>query len=356
MNRRLFIGIFFIAIGGGIFLNAREPNYASITQTYEFLSKPYSIDKIYKSMMGPESTESFTLLNVDPPELIWITGYKAVMVDEDGQTPLSQEYMCHSNFDYNREQRSVTLKKTYHPIRRIFTLSQGQYDIYFPRGFGIPVMSNEVFDLQTQVLNLNHENPNIKVRHKISIEYIRDYDLKKPLIPLFAAGAQGMVLVQGDNSYFGEAKGSDKGSQGCGLEAPIIANAEAAITDKYGKQFSGHWVVPKGQHENRTHATQFLEVPYDTTAHYIAVHLHPFAQHMELWDRSDNRLLFRANARNPADRIGLEHVDYYSSVRGIPIFKDHEYEVVTLYNNTSEVEQDAMAVMYIFLKDKIFSQ
>ena len=41
-------------------------------------------------------------------------------------------------------------------------------------------------------------------------------------------------------------------------------------------------------------------------------------------------------------------------MEGLPLYKDHGYEMVSIYNNTSDKEQDAMAVMIFFLKDKTF--
>jgi len=70
-------------------------------QTKEFLSSVYHINKIYKSMEGPSSIEKITLMNSDPPELIWITGYRTVVVDGDGKTPVDQQYMCHNNLEYD---------------------------------------------------------------------------------------------------------------------------------------------------------------------------------------------------------------------------------------------------------------
>ena len=52
--------------------------------------------------------------------------------------------------------------------------------------------------------------------------------------------------------------------------------------------------------------------------------------------------------------IGIDHVDYYSSESGIPLYKDHEYELLSVYNNTTSSDQDVMAVMYLYVLDKEF--
>ena len=71
---------------------------------------------------------------------------------------------------------------------------------------------------------------------------------------------------------------------------------------------------------------------------------------------STGETVFSSRARNFEDKIGLEHVDYFSSVEGIPLYRDHEYEIVTVYDNTSGEDQDSMAVMYLYLLDKQFEK
>ena len=64
--------------------------------------------------------------------------------------------------------------------------------------------------------------------------------------------------------------------------------------------------------------------------------------------------MFKSKAKNFKDKIGLEVVDFFSSKEGIPLYKDHDYEIVSVYNNTTEEDQDSMAVMYLYLLDKKF--
>jgi hypothetical protein len=70
---------------------------------------------------------------------------------------------------------------------------------------------------------------------------------------------------------------------------------------------------------------------FDTTVHYIAVHLHPFAESLELVDLTTGESVFKSKARNFDDKIGLEEVEFFSSEEGLPIYKDHEYELVSTY-------------------------
>lgn len=317
------------------------------------LSKVYDVDKKYKSMKGPSSRQDIVLGMADSPELVWVTGYKAVMVGSDGESPMAQEFMCHSNLDIDVASHQKAVGSTHGFNPRLFTLSQGQFDVKFPAGFGIPLLSTETLALTTQVLNHNIEGEDFKVRHKVSVDYLRDVDAGE-MVALFPIGAYGLTLLEGEDGYYGvQDPEEDDHGPGC-LPG---SNASAHVyTDRQGRTFTGHWVVPPGREENRTLVTELMQLPYDTTVHYIAIHLHPFAESLELRDLSADKTLFKSKARNFEGKIGLDHVDYFSSVNGIELFKDHEYEIVSVYNNTTEQEQDSMAVMYLYARDKVFKK
>jgi len=288
------------------------------------------------------------------PELIWVTGYRAEMMKADGTTPQSQEFMCHSNLDINMPQHLRIFGMERLSPNRVFTLSQGQQRIQFPEGFGMPIVSLEAFRLTTQVLNLNRTNQSFDVRHKVSIEYVRDKDLKVPLKPLFQLSANSMVLTEGKDGYFGlpEADPNVHGT-GC-LVGTSASDTGGLYHDDYGRTFTAHWQVKPGREVNNTNVTRFMNVPFDTTVHYIAVHLHPFAESLELRDLTAGKTLYHSKVRPAEGRIGLEHVDYYASAEGLPIYKSHEYELVSVYNNTTTELQDSMAVMYLYALDKGF--
>src|SRR5262249_52483897 len=149
-------------------------------QTKVVLSDVYTIDRKFKSMEGPQSSQQIYLVDVSTPELLWITGFKTEIVDADGTTPELPEFMCHANLDFNATHHQ-SIFGPYSSINgRILTLSQGQTNVRFPAGFGMPLMSNEPLSLATQVLNHNLEKPNLKVRHKVTFTFVRDKDLTTP--------------------------------------------------------------------------------------------------------------------------------------------------------------------------------
>ncbi len=320
-----------------------------------FLSQNYQIDRIYRSMMGPEARQLVRLGDGPTPELLWITGYRSEIVSPETGETLSPEFMCHSNLTIGQLVAHHVLFKMQRPIQtRLFTLSQGQMAVRFPDGFGIPVVSTELFTLDTQVLNLNEQPSSFEVQHQTIIEFVRESDVKTPMKPLFQQSAQGMVIVSGDDPYYGVDE-PDPDVHGPGCMVGTTAGMRT-IRDQFGTEFAPHWVVPPGRQVNRTLVTKWLQLPFDTRIHHIAVHVHPFSESVELRDLTADKTVFKSGSVRAEGRIGLEVVDAYSSPDGIPVYRDHEYELISIYDNTSGEPQDAMAVMFLYMHDDQFEK
>lgn len=337
---------------------AATPAKTPKVYTKTITSKAYKIDKKYASMRGPYGFDDVSLLDAPTPELLWIVGYKTTVVDAGSEGEMSQEFMCHANLDFDAKDYYGRFP-TAPPISgRVFTLSQGQQDIRFPEGMGIPVTSDLPITLATQVLNLNIENPKgLEVKHRVDIYYVRDREVQGEMVPLFQGAAEGFKAL-GDAKFYGFAdhETDELEKMGAGCSPGTAAMAGDADKDAHGQQFTAHWVVPPGKEVNVTNVTRFLNLPYDTTVHYIAVHLHPFAQKLVFKDLTEDRVVFEAHVTPTPDRVGIESIDHYSSVEGMPLYKDHQYELTSYYDNTSDHDVDSMAVMYMYLRDKRFQK
>ena len=316
------------------------------------LSEPYEIDRLYASMAGPQSMTTIRLLDAPDPELLWVTGYRAVITDTDGETLKSQQYMCHS-----------TLRPTL-PVDKFveLTLAQGQLDLDLPDGFAIPVMSNVSFNLYTQVLNMHQPTGVEHIRQKVSVEFVRNAELDTPPVPLEVHYAYVMVALEGEPAVYGVSSSrvtEEQQAATClpGQNAEPHRGAHSNVhRDSLGREFSGHFLVPPGRHVYRTLATGLMNLTYDTTVHYVAAHLHPYSESLELRDLTTDETVYKAYAYNFVGEIGLEAVDHYSSTTGLKLFRDHQYEIVAVYDNTTDDNQDAMAVLFMYTQDKKFSQ
>ena len=224
----------------------------------------------------------------------------------------------------------------------------------FPEGFGVPVMSNETFALTTQVLNLNPQDQAFDVRHATTIRFVRDADTPREIQALYQLPLQSLVLLEGHDGFPGMGEGGEEGATSCAVAEPA---RDRVINDGMGRKFSAHWVVDPGRHEFHTPVSSMMRIPAEQTrVHYIAVHLHPFAESLELRDWTTGETVFKSAARNREDQIGLRHVDSFASAEGIPIYKSHGYELIATYDNTSGEPQDSMAVMFLYAADPAFTK
>jgi len=326
-------------------------------QTRVFLSKPFVVDQIYRSMKGPQDFGSVKIVSDGPSERIWIISYKTEVVDPVTGDVVSEEFMCHNNLDFDdlrRHQRGLGTRPMGRISPRLFTLSQGAMDVTFPTGFGVPMMSDEGLMLATQILNLNPINQTREVQYKTTIRYVRDEDAQGRIRPLYQRGLQGLKLLEGPDGYYG-VENADEEIHGQSCSIGELAG-QRTIRDKQGRSFAAHWVVEPGREENHTLVTEMLALKQDATIHYIAVHLHPFAESLELRDVTTGETVYRSRATNRRDRIGLAHVESYSSEDGLRLYRDHEYALISVYNNTSGEQQDAMAVMFVYMVDANFEK
>ena len=332
-----------------VFRNASEVTRSE--GKIEILSPVHTVDQVYKSMKGPMSMDAVTVLEGGPSQLAWLTGYRGEMVAADGEEPMAPQYFCHSNVDIRPGGHNRIFGGS-NANPRVFTLTQGGLDIEFPEGFGVPVMTDEPLITNSQILNLNPAEAPFDVRSRVEIDYVLDRDLERPYRALYQTTAYVMVSLEGRNLMY------NVGEMGADCESCCIPGKDASgvvYTDKYNRKYSGHWVVEPGCHENRTLVTDLLHIPHDTTIHFIAVHLHSFAESIELHDLTADKLLFKSHATNYLDRVGLERLEYFSSAEGVPVYADHDYELVCNYQNTTDENQDSMASLFIYMEDKEFS-
>ncbi len=320
----------------------------------EVYSSSYHVDGIYKPMMGPSSTVGVRLMGQPQEELIWIVGYRAQVVDAESLQPVSQEYMCHANLELTEGE--LYLGRSFELSPRLFTLSQGQQEIRFPAGFGIPALSGQRLTMNSQVLNLNKSQIDLDVKHRVEILLTRDKETTKPMEPLYQRSVQVMKSLD-EARYYGLDAGEGDGSRhgaSCSVGQP--ASEDQFVTDGLDQRFTAHWVVEPGREVSRNNVTRWLNLHRDTTVHYIAAHMHPYGESVELFDLTQQKAVFKSNVRGSRDRVGIDQVGLYSSAQGVPLYRDHEYEIISVYNNTSDEPVDAMAVMFLYMLDHDFRE
>jgi hypothetical protein len=177
------------------------------------------------------------------------------------------------------------------------------------------------------------------------------------MIPVYPSPVFVMVSLEDTEAYFGTKTGEgehDGSSCSVGMipeGIDDVTTASSTLVDPLGQRFATHWVVKPGREVRHTLVTEQLALTFDTRIHMIGAHLHPFAESFELRDLTTGESLYTLRPRGPETGIGLADVALYSSKEGIPLYKDHDYEVVSVYDNISGIDQDAMATFFLYLYD-----
>lgn len=346
------IGVFVMV--ASVACTSRTPA-APPVETKVVYSDAFTIDTTWASMQGPYRVLKVQLTDSTSHELVWVVGYEAAIVDAESREPQSSEFMCHSNVDLDMARHRQIFGWSKYPSRRLFTLSEGQTEVRLPVGFGIPLRSDEPLSVTAQVLNHNYKGAPIRVRQRVTVHYIRDAAVKSPLVPLYQRGINTLVRLDGPGGAYNtdidehaeHGEHQHGGAEGMGADT-------MPYRDKQGRTFAGHWVVKPGRETRRTPINGWLQMQEDMTVHYVSVHLHPFAESLELVDMTTGDTVLASKAENRAERIGLARVDQIESRAGITLKRDHQYELVSEYNNTSGGDRTAMAVMYLYIEDTEF--
>jgi hypothetical protein len=354
------------------------------------LSNEYELDRVYMSMQGPRSNQPRIRLSdeIATDETVWITGLETTIVDANSLERISDEFLCHSNLTLNPEtttpeRYNQSFETPLHGEWRLFTLVPGRTSIRLPESFGIPVKNGTLLDYFTMALNLNGGLPSRKVRMKTRISYRHAAADKAAMRPLFrrslyvyqqhqqqpSGNPTDASRPQHDHhgehcadictehqvgqtpssfaSLLPEALDVHPGATCC----VAIASSDGIVT-QFGEANTVHWMVPPGRHRYRTEVTQQMNLPFDTTVHYVTGHLHPFGKFIELVDMSTGQVVFNVSSKDLSDRLGVEEMSQIISEDGIPIRKGTRYELIAEYDNTTDQPIDAMAILYFYALDQ----
>ncbi len=311
-------------------------------EVYKMISPEFYIDGIYKSMEGPKSS-NYVQLSQDST-ILWLTGFHVKALDAKTLKLASKDFICHTNVDFN----DVNYYSAFHLEKRIGTqyprltsLSHGMEDFSFPEGYGVPMKGNELLYVTTESLNHNLPNANLWIRHEVDINYSKAKHLK----PLMSRTAFIMLPYDKFDPY---KQPIDPGTNQC---IPVETKNHS-YDDGKGNMRSGHWVVPTGKYTYRSEINQQLQIQDSLRLHAAAIHVHPFATQISLYDKTTRKNIFSSKIVNHSKNIGLTSIEPFSSAEGIWLYKNHEYEIVLEVNNTTTTPQDMMGSMFLFFYDK----
>lgn len=361
----VFLGLAGIVVAGLYYLNLSNRHKAIVkTEIYHRLglvdndwnveysdsSTSYTtptlvVDNIYKSMEGPKAMRSFQL-NPNKSDLVWLTSFETIALSTTEKDTLSNDYICHSNVDYYDGEHFSKWNLDHRigeQYPRLTSMSNGVEKYKFPEGFGFPVFTNENLFLVSQTLNHNIKDQTFYIKHKMVLGYKRH---SKNMKPLKSKTIFVTLPFNSDNIFDREYLKTNPNA--C---LPVETKNHIYLDDA-GNPMAGHWVIFPGKTTYQSDVTKQLALKDSTTLHHIAVHLHPFAEELSLKDKTSDSVLFTSKAKNHNNKIGLMKASSFSSEKGIMLYPDHEYELILTVNNTTEIDQDMMASMFVFLYDK----
>ena len=311
-------------------------------QQYKMISPAFLIDGIYKSIEGPKAS-NYVQLSQDST-LLWITGFHVKALDSKTKKPISNDFICHTNIDFNDANYWTSFHLTDRigkQYPRMTSLSHGLENFSFPKGYGVPMKGNDWLFVTTQSLNHNLPDANYLIKHEVAIDYLKDNQSIKPLM----SRTVFIMLPYDKNDPFKEPL--DPGANQC---IPVETKNHS-YDDGKGNMLSGHWVIPTGKNTYRSSIDGQLQMTDSLRLHAAAIHVHPFATSILIFDKTANKVIFKSNVTNHQKNIGLSKIDAFSSEAGIWMYQNHHYDLVMEVNNTTAIPQDMMGSMFLFFYD-----
>ena len=364
-------------------LNTSENN-ANGRGSVEILSAPYRLDRVYQSMEGPSGNQGGIKLSPERgnDEVLYVTGVKSEVVDKDNKHSVSQEYFCHANLTLSQmstdpETHNQGFARPTHMDWRLATLMPGRMEMKLPEGFGVPVKNGTLLDYFSMSINQNESAPRQTVRFRSKIDYTSAADTRAlfrrsiyvhqkfresvpDLTQTVTADAQAGVHVGAQcGSSCGRNQLSTIPSLAIDLSKPshpgaaccVVSASMGGAARQFGEDSTIHWMVPPGEHSYTSDVSPQFELPFDTTAHYITGHLHPFGKRMRLIDKDNSCVVFEITSKDFSDKLGVQYMSEIINKPGVKLRKGGHYELVADYNNTTASPIDAMAIMYVYLAE-----
>ena len=292
-----------------------EPELRSL----ELLLEGFHIDKKYISMEGPQ--EKMPIMSALPPDsTVWVRSMAVEMVDAENEV-ISPEFLCHAWLSYRSSDGGGMM-----------TVSQGTESVTLPEGFAFPVpnTANNRVMLIGMIENNNYEVIDQKAAMKYTIGYYSDADAQR--LGLEALKPLNMVARP---------------------DAPAVHSGTHRVA---GLQ-SHHWLVPPGRHTYRSPVVRPmfqspgnpLGIGENTRIHFMRVHLHGYGESVALLDKTTGETIWTGYAENADGLRQIVRSDSYSDVEGVPLHRDHEYELEIVYDNPTDEPIDAMGAFRTFV-------
>jgi len=295
-----------------------------------------------------------------PRELYWVKGLRVDVVDEQGRLDSGGEFVCHTNVDVDPNFRNRTFSGGDRCLSsRIFTLTQGQTEITFPDGFGVPVTSEEAWTFLFQAANRTTDEHR-RVKHLCTLYLIQDRERVRPITALSWSVPYISVVVDGNSEEAEKSAHASAASCMPMAEGVLAPNAptNSVFADRHRRRLSGHFVVPPGKHHYTAPISPDLTPAFATKDRKIQLawsHVHPLCTECSLVRCRDQKKLLTARAQSTlAPGLQLKQIELFRSQPGIALAAGEQYELQATYDNVTGEPQDSMVSMGMFFSDRSF--
>lgn len=313
-----------------------------------FSSPTLFVDDIYTSMQGPHTNERFKL-NETEDELYWVTKFEGVANSKFN----SNDFICHMNLFHSNVEHFSRLgfkERINLQDSRLITLTSGTLSLNFPKGFAYPIYSNEKMFISSQALNLYKKEDKFNVNFDLKLHYSKNK--KKKLKPLY------MKYLVLSLPYTDDMQKNENSLERLDIGAPFVECAAPSSDNRFeaensnGDKFTAFWKVPPGEYTYINDVTSVLNLQKTQKVHFINAHVHPYATSLELKNNTTNKTVFKSIITNSDGKKGIESISSFSSEEGVALYPNHKYTLIQKVNNTSKIESDMMASMFVYFYDE----
>jgi len=292
-------------------------------------------------------------------ELYWLKRVKLDVLDENNRLLPTAEFFCHLVVYVNKDYRNNVVFPQSEPVEneRMIILTQGQTDFTFPKGFAVPVASDETWLISFQAANRT-TNKHRRIKHQLTLSFIKDEQTTQPIKPLHWFMPYIAIPMESAPCHQPNSSATDCQLTAAGSRAPNAVGA-SVVCDRLGRKISSHWTVPPG-----THTYSFpiaLEPGLEDFAqkerkiHAVWSHIHPLCASTSLINRTTAHphkiYSVKANTKS-GNGLELTYIDTISSASGISLPEGHNYYMEATYVNNSGIPQDSMVGAGIFFADE----
>lgn len=289
------------------------PSFAIAPKTIKFDLGPVQVAANTPNMEGPTSKPQTIFSNLK--ETPWITSMK-VETFSKGKILKENPNVCHAGI-----MKTAKVGKIKGDTSVLYSY-QAQTQQSFPKGFAYRIRNFKDYDFSVSGMYANFLEKDVNLTARISVSYLLESDAKRSKIkPLTRRTA---AILRRDNKHAHFHDGHSLG--------------------RHVNHFS--WKVKPGNFTFKSDITRLLNLKKSIQVHYLKPHLHPYAEFIQLINKTENKVLWTGKSKTKNGAIVF--MENYSSASGFKMNKDHKFELITRYNNTSNKDIDAMATVAIF--------